>query len=108
MNPKEQLTEFAFPLDNEYNYFGWFAVDYNMMVKITNAVFDWDYTDEIIKEISRSGLSEKAQVEEYMEFFTDQIKNIKTQLGGFTVGEVRDIRRSEILEALLKHAKRTG
>ncbi len=105
--PRIIKTVFEFSMtDNLTKINEIYEIDYNQLVKVTNEVFDWDYIDEVIREIVRNEPTEEESVEYYTWFFLEQIKDAKDQFGGFTFGDTNFSRREEIKKSLDKHAKK--
>jgi len=103
-NPRTDKTVFEFKVNKEESVI--YEIDYNSLVHITNRIFDWDYIDEVIREIHRNEDTEDRVVEYYTWFFLEQIKDAKSQYGGFTFDETNLNRRLEIKAHLDMYAKK--
>jgi hypothetical protein len=103
-NPRTDKTVFEFKVNKEESVI--YEIDYNALVRITNEVFDWDYIDEVIREIDRNEPTEDRTVEYYTWFFLEQIKDAKNKFGGFTFDETNLQRRLEIKAHLDMYAKK--
>ena len=103
-NPRTDKTVFEFKVNKEESVI--YEIDYDRLVHITNRVFDWDYIDEVIREIARNEDTEDRVVEYYTWFFLEQIKDAKSQYGGFTFDETNLQRRLEIKAYLDMYAKK--
>jgi len=107
-NPRTDKTVFIFRfcMTDNLTEESIYEIDYNNLVKVTNEVFDWDYIDEVIREIARNESTEDRIVEYYTWFFLEQIKDAKDKFGGFTFDETNLNRRLEIKQSLDKYAKK--
>jgi hypothetical protein len=103
-NPRTDKTVFIFQVNDKENVI--YEIDYNALVKVVNDVFDWDYIDEVIREIARNEPTDNRIVEYYTWFFLDLIKDGKNQFGGFTFYDSKLQRKLIIKESLDKYAKK--